>query len=121
MAFIVWGITFCDTPKITIHAALSSFTCTLKQRETLTCPHCPQYEPFYLRISELYASLSYCCTFVLPCKSTHFIRNHQSTCKILNQILYNFHSKSVFITGDEAPVLPNIFLYHSTSARCEVC
>ena len=38
MAFIVWGITFCDTPKITIHAALSSFTCTLKQRETLTCP-----------------------------------------------------------------------------------
>ena len=41
MAFIVWGITFCDTPKITIHAALSSFTCTLKQRETLTCPHCP--------------------------------------------------------------------------------
>ena len=36
MAFIVWGITFCDTPKITIHAALSSFTCTLKQRETLT-------------------------------------------------------------------------------------
>jgi len=25
-----------------------------------------------------------------------FIRNHQSSCKILNQILYNFHSKSVF-------------------------
>ena len=29
MAFIAWGITFCDTPKITIHIALSNFTCTL--------------------------------------------------------------------------------------------
>ena len=45
MAFIVWGITFCDTPKITIHAALSSSTCPLMPRETLTCPHCPTIIP----------------------------------------------------------------------------
>ena len=29
-------------------------------------------------------------------------------CLILNQIMYNFHSKSVCITGDEAPVPPSL-------------
>jgi hypothetical protein len=43
-----------------------------------------------------------------------FIRNHQSSCKILNQILYNFHSKSVYYLlpaaqGNSSKWIPKLF------------